>query len=162
MYREDRFGLRWADEEKGVFTPEEKKKSDRRLRAEADLMRVEEEARRHLEEIERLKHKVRYNNKPRKPSSTKGLKKTTKPQAALNKEKVQAMKVSCLDCDGEFPHYVLQFDHVRGKKVANISAMLMANVHWDLIAEEIEKCEIVCANCHAVRTHTRRAGKYPV
>lgn len=24
------------------------------------------------------------------------------------------------------------------------------------ISEEIKKCEIVCANCHAIRTHERR------
>ena len=57
----------------------------------------------------------------------------------------------CVDC-GEPDVVVLQFDHVRGNKSANIAKMLRKRQSWDTILEEIEKCEVRCANCHARRT----------
>jgi hypothetical protein len=61
----------------------------------------------------------------------------------------------CLDCESSFPSVAMDFDHVRGEKVADISDMWS----WgrDRVLEEITKCELVCANCHRVRTQTRRS-----
>ncbi len=61
----------------------------------------------------------------------------------------------CLDCDGVYPSVSMDFDHVRGEKVSGISQMWS----WgrDRVLEEIAKCELVCANCHRVRTQTRRS-----
>ena len=61
----------------------------------------------------------------------------------------------CVDCGERFPHYVLDFDHVRGEKVNNISLMAGRRCSLTAIKAEIEKCELVCANCHRVRTFTR-------
>lgn len=49
----------------------------------------------------------------------------------------------------------MQFDHVRGQKLGNVTQM--ANMGFTLkeIRKEISKCEIVCANCHSDRTHQR-------
>lgn len=58
----------------------------------------------------------------------------------------------CADCP-ENNLVVLQFDHLRDKKY-NI-AHLMHRAPWKTVLKEIEKCEIVCANCHAIRTQTR-------
>jgi mono/diheme cytochrome c family protein len=63
----------------------------------------------------------------------------------------------CVDC-GEPDIVVLEFDHLRDK-VANISQMVGSGVRWERIAAEIEKCEVVCANCH--RRRTARAFGYP-
>ena len=57
----------------------------------------------------------------------------------------------CVDC-GETDPVVLEFDHLRDK-VKNVSAMLRGRLSR-LIAE-IEKCEVVCANCHRRRTAAR-------
>jgi hypothetical protein len=72
------------------------------------------------------------------------------------KKKVDALKAStpCKDCGMQFPSWVMQFDHVRGEKVDNIS-QLISNKQFKLCDEEIKKCEIVCANCHADRTYRR-------
>lgn len=62
----------------------------------------------------------------------------------------------CMDC-GETDPVVLQFDHLRDK-VANIGAMIrILGASWKTIKEEIDKCEVVCANCHTRRT-AKRAG----
>lgn len=61
----------------------------------------------------------------------------------------------CADCGGTFNPWQMQFDHIRGEKVENVMQLAL-NGSTRLMMEEIEKCEIVCANCHADRTHRRR------
>lgn len=63
----------------------------------------------------------------------------------------------CVDCGKEYPYYVMDFDHVRGEKVASVSALLSNGFSWKVIEEEIAKCDIVCANCHRIRTHAKVA-----
>lgn len=57
----------------------------------------------------------------------------------------------CVDC-GEEDLVVLQFDHVSGTKTANVSNMISNGLPWPLILEEIAKCAVRCANCHARKT----------
>lgn len=60
----------------------------------------------------------------------------------------------CADCGIDDPR-VLTFDHVRGKKKTNISDMIGKAVSIETLDAEIAKCEIVCHNCHAIRTQKR-------
>jgi|ERR1039458_437543 hypothetical protein len=65
----------------------------------------------------------------------------------------EAKAVPCKDCQVSYPYYVMHFDHVRGVKVRNISRMVQqpsAQSLEDLLLE-IDKCEVICANCHALR-----------
>lgn len=64
----------------------------------------------------------------------------------------------CADCGGDFPPYLMDFDHVSGDKLDDICGMRMRTVSREAISAEIEKCEVVCANCHRARTHKRRLG----
>lgn len=57
----------------------------------------------------------------------------------------------CTDCGGIFPPECMDFDHVRGKKLGNISKLPLK-----LALEELWKCELVCATCHRQRTMERR------
>ena len=50
----------------------------------------------------------------------------------------------------------LDWDHVRGPKVATIAIMIGRRDPWDAVLAEMAKCEVVCANCHRIRTHDRR------
>lgn len=57
----------------------------------------------------------------------------------------------CLDC-GEKDPIVLEFDHVRGNKTANVSVMMNGKFSIDNLSMEIAKCDVRCANCHRRRT----------
>ncbi len=64
----------------------------------------------------------------------------------------------CADCGGRFPPEAMQRDHPPGvTKVANISS-LQNRRSTTLLKAEVAKCELVCANCHAVRTYHRRVS----
>lgn len=58
----------------------------------------------------------------------------------------------CVDC-GEDDPVVLEFDHLRDKEF-DISQGYYSRP-WSVVLEEIDKCEVVCANCHRRRTCTR-------
>jgi len=86
---------------------------------------------------------------------------TKNPTRLLFLERIEGLKenVPCKDCGCLFPPEAVDFDHVLGSKVKNVSAMRL-NSQWDAVLEEISKCEIVCANCHRVRTrHQKNSGK---
>ena len=40
------------------------------------------------------------------------------------------------------------FHHKQGNKEANISQMLNQNLSFVQISEELDKCKVLCANCH--------------
>lgn len=66
----------------------------------------------------------------------------------------QLLKVSCCQDCGTSDIRVLEFDHLRDKKQA-IANMVAKGTAVKTVAKEIVKCEIVCANCHRIRTYTR-------
>lgn len=61
----------------------------------------------------------------------------------------------CVDC-GETDIVVLEFDHCRGEKRMNVTTMIGAYA-TSTVMKEIEKCDVVCSNCHTRRT-AKRAG----
>ncbi len=64
----------------------------------------------------------------------------------------------CTDCGESYPYYVMQFDHMDGEtKVLDVATALSRGWSIARLQQEIAKCEVVCANCHAIRTHKRRA-----
>lgn len=63
----------------------------------------------------------------------------------------------CLDCAGSFPACCMEFDHVRGQKRHNIAEM--ASWARETVLAEVAKCELICSNCHRIRTESRRAAR---
>lgn len=57
-------------------------------------------------------------------------------------------KIPCADCVRLFKPCQMDFDHVRGEKVEQVSRL----IGDPRLRDEITKCELVCANCHRVRT----------
>ena len=65
--------------------------------------------------------------------------------------------VPCADCGRRFPPCVMQFDHRdRTTKAHGVTRMLMRA--RSVILAEVAKCDIVCANCHRIRTYERRVA----
>lgn len=64
----------------------------------------------------------------------------------------------CADCGGQFKPHQMDFDHrdpsTKSFNVMTGRAMLMSTKR---ILEEVAKCDIVCANCHQMRTQAIRA-----
>lgn len=75
--------------------------------------------------------------------------------ADLRKEVITLKETTpCTDCNQKYPFYVMQFDHIKGEKLFDIGRSEKWTSRRKLF-EEIEKCSIVCANCHAERTYNR-------
>ena len=83
-----------------------------------------------------------------------------KVQRVRNREFVKSIKEisECIDC-GEGNPLVLDFDHVRGKKVLAISDMSNRAYGIESISAEMDKCDVRCANCHRIVTHNRKNDK---
>jgi hypothetical protein len=97
------------------------------------------------------KLKVAYNNKIRKEFC----------RAELRNIIHEIKRQPCTDCGLNYPHWVMQFDHLDGStKIECISVMVGIPVNKETLLAEINKCELVCANCHATRTYLRRTGQY--
>jgi hypothetical protein len=62
---------------------------------------------------------------------------------------------SCIDCGFHHPA-ALEFDHVRGKKLAAVSVLVAHACGLKKIMDEIAKCEVRCSNCHRIRHHNIR------
>ena len=61
------------------------------------------------------------------------------------------LKHPCIDCKESDP-IVLEFDHIKGNKVENVSKLIADGFSWDIIEIEIKKCDVRCANCHRRKT----------
>jgi hypothetical protein len=97
------------------------------------------------------------------PAEALSRKQANKRQKAANSVKAlahtQAIKVltGCADCGYSDHAEALEFDHLpEHQKVRSVSRMVQDGASIAAIDSEIAKCEVVCANCHAVRTHARR------
>jgi hypothetical protein len=63
--------------------------------------------------------------------------------------------VPCMDCGGSFPSCAMDFDHVRGEKKFGVMNRY-GDYKLETLMAEIAKCEIICSNCHRIRTAARR------
>ncbi len=74
-----------------------------------------------------------------------------------NREIVLELKSQpCADCGRTFPPYVMDFDHL-GEETGEVSSFVYTMTANRLLAE-VERCEVVCANCHRIRTYKPLAG----
>lgn len=66
-----------------------------------------------------------------------------------------ALSCSC----GQNHPATLQFHHRdAGQKVMDVAVMIRRGWSVEKIKEEIEKCDILCANCHAILHYQERYG----
>ena len=76
----------------------------------------------------------------------------------MNQSAIVMLKLEsgCVDCGYNEHPAALEFDHV-GPKRFGIGDSIHRSMSDTL--DEIDNCEVVCANCHRVRTEERRWAK---
>ncbi len=73
-------------------------------------------------------------------------------QAGLHWYKVTK---GCTDC-GAKDYRILEFDHVPELDDGTSRCDVRSTMSMVRLMHEISKCEVVCGNCHAIRTYQRR------
>jgi hypothetical protein len=67
---------------------------------------------------------------------------------------LKAKDKPCMDCHKSYPYYVMDFDHREpSKKLRAIAQMVGLTYSFETFKKEIAKCDLVCSNCHRIRTH---------
>ena len=79
-------------------------------------------------------------------------------QGVLRKERQERFNTlksaPCKDCGRYFHPFAMDFDHINpDKKDSNVGRLVWGLTPWDKVLAEIEKCDLVCANCHRLRTY---------
>lgn len=71
------------------------------------------------------------------------------------------LEKGCIDCGYNKDARALEFDHIdnSGKpytgKQRTVASLMYRS--WETIMKEVAKCEVVCCNCHAIRTLERKS-----
>lgn len=108
-------------------------------------------------ECQKKYHKAHYANN--KKAYLNRAKVRNKQVEEFNRQFINAKKiVPCMDCGVSYPPYVMDFDHRDpNTKISGVSEMaIQRRTKLETLSKEIEKCDIVCSNCHRERTHQRR------
>ncbi len=95
----------------------------------------------------------------------KGIQRNPSPTKTRIREQINEIKLErgCADCGYRVHPAALDFDHLPGSEKQHPVAWLISRNRLEDALAEIEKCEVVCANCHRVRTATRQqyTGRKP-
>jgi hypothetical protein len=84
---------------------------------------------------------------------------TTRRVYAARRDQINQIKLElgCVDCGFKGHPAALDFDHLPGTvKSHNVGNLTTAS--WAVLKAEIAKCEVVCSNCHRIRTAERGGG----
>lgn len=108
------------------------------------------------ENDKRREWRKEYNTNTRSQRSLKNAE-----RRAVGKKFVDEYKSArpCADCGKSWPPVAMDLDHVRGDKSGNIAGFVSGAYKLDLIKLELEKCEVVCACCHRLRTADRKQNR---
>lgn len=95
-----------------------------------------------------------YYNSHKKKCNASVRKRSKEKKRLIN----AAKEGPCVDCGKTFPPCVMDFDHLDpSTKIQRVSWMHRNSVKK--IIAEIDKCELVCSNCHRLRTYNRTKRK---
>ena len=75
-----------------------------------------------------------------------------KRQAMADKVALIKEETPCKDCGNHFPACCMEFDHVDTNKHGEVGLMVSRGRSWEDVTAEMAKCDIVCSNCHRIRT----------
>ncbi len=84
----------------------------------------------------------------------------TKTRNRIREYIQQAKSKPCMDCKQSYPYWVMDFDHRDPKqKRFNVSRMHSTG-SIELVKTEIDKCDVICANCHRERTYNTSVAQW--
>jgi hypothetical protein len=75
---------------------------------------------------------------------------TTTRFRARKKQAVAYLGGRCVACQGVFPYYVYDFHH-RDPTKKDVQFNKLRRRSWEAIRAELDKCDLLCANCHRAR-----------
>jgi len=115
--------------------------------------------RKHYYKFNRLckKTKKEWYQENKELTLLRSKKRQTKRQMYLNRLKT----TPCKDCGRQYNPWQMQFDH-RNPEEKLFGIASFKNVSLEVLNLEIAKCDVVCANCHADRTHNRHFRRIEV
>jgi hypothetical protein len=95
-----------------------------------------------------------YNARYYSANRDKEIERVRSRQAATLEFLRDLRRVPCADCGGTFAPWMMDFDHrdPRAKSFSIAAGKALLKSRAVLLAE-IAKCDVVCANCHAIRTY---------
>jgi hypothetical protein len=97
-----------------------------------------------------------YYHKNRKRQLALALKRRHRAYLEKRKFLTKAKAVPCADCGKRYPFYAMDFDHKQySGKIKEVGYMVSRNWSLEKIKREVKKCEVVCANCHRIRTYKK-------
>ena len=68
--------------------------------------------------------------------------------------------IPCVDCNAVYPFCVMDFDHrpeeTKSFSISRVGAYKATPDRISTIMKEIDKCDLICSNCHRIRTWITR------
>lgn len=78
---------------------------------------------------------------------------TEKHRIKVREEFLEGKRQPCMDCKGVFPPFCMDYDHRNpNEKYKEVGILVVGRYAKSLILQEMAKCDLVCANCHRIRT----------
>ena len=96
-----------------------------------------------------------------KPLVRKNANKNRKEHLLESKKLIDERRDSpCCDCKNRFPIVCMDFDHLpEYAKMFSVCEARHRYFNLEKIKTEMEKCEVVCSNCHRIRTSKRLGSR---
>jgi Zn ribbon nucleic-acid-binding protein len=73
-------------------------------------------------------------------------------RARLKAKAVEYRGGKCMKCGYTRCHRALEFHH-RDREDKEFTVAMMMNASWERIRKELDKCDLLCRNCHAETEH---------
>ena len=77
---------------------------------------------------------------------------SVKKRTHINAEVKRIKSEPCTDCKKTFPYYCMDFDHLNPDDKIDSIKEIKSSPSITHVLNEIAKCELVCVNCHRVRS----------
>jgi hypothetical protein len=99
----------------------------------------------------------RYLNSEDRKQSYKKARQVHKAAKIAKFEYLRKIKLErgCLKCNYAQHHAALQFHH-RNPDEKIFALAKCENFSWEMLLDEIEKCDVLCSNCHAILEYDKK------